>query len=423
MLKTYLTVTAASLLALTAAAYAPSAAAQAKEEVEVMHWWTSGGEAAALNVLKEQLQKEGVSWKDAPVAGGGGDAAMTALRARVTAGDKPTSVQLLGLSVHDWAAEGVLADLTPLAEKEHWADHIPPAIQAFSTYEGKWVAAPVNIHRTNWLWINKKLLDKVGGKAPTNWAEFETLAKQFKDAGVTPLAHGGQPWQEATTFDAIVVAVGGNDFYKKAFVDLDPAALGSDTMQKAFDQLRVLRGWVDPNFSGRDWNLASAMVINGEAGMQVMGDWAKGEFIKAGLKPGVDIVCVPYPGSEKAFLFNSDQFAMFSLDDKARQDAQLKLASAIESPSFQESFNLVKGSIPANTEVKPDKFDSCGQKSMADRDAFKATGGMLPSLAHGHAAPAAVKGAIYDVVTNFFNSTQSSADAAKALVDAVALAK
>jgi glucose/mannose transport system substrate-binding protein len=114
---------------------------------------------------------------------------------------------------------------------------------------------------------------------------------------------------------------------------------------------------------------------------------------------------------------------MFSLDDKTRQDAQQKLASAIESESFQESFNLVKGSIPANTEVKPDKFDPCGQKSMADRDAFKSTGGMLPSLAHGHAASAAVKGAVYDVVTNFFNSNQSSADAAKALVDAVALAK
>src|SRR5436190_19331936 len=107
MLKKYLTATAASVLVLAAAAYAPSASAQAKEEVEVMHWWTSGGEAAALNVLKDQLQKEGVSWKDAPVAGGGGDAAMTALRARVTAGDKPTSVQLLGTAIHDWAEQGV----------------------------------------------------------------------------------------------------------------------------------------------------------------------------------------------------------------------------------------------------------------------------------------------------------------------------
>lgn len=423
MLKMYLTATAASVLALATAAYAPSAAAQAQEEVEVLHWWTSGGEAAALNVLKQQLQTEGVSWQDAPVAGGAGEAAMTALRARVAAGDPPTAVQLLGAELQAWAAEGVFADLTDLAEKEGWPDRVPSAIAQFSTYDGKWVAAPVNIHRTNWLWINQKLLDQVGGTAPKTWDDLQALAGKFQAAGITPLAHGGQDWQDATIFEAIVVAVGGNDFYKKAFVDLDPSALGGETMQEVFDQFRVLRGWVDPNFPGRDWNLASAMVINGEAGMQVMGDWAKGEFINAGLKPGVDIVCVPYPGSETAFIFNADQFAMFDIDDPAGKDAQLKLASAIESPSFQESFNLVKGSIPANSEVKPDKFDPCGQKSMADRDALKDNGGMLPSLAHRHAATPAVRGAIVDVVTNFFNSDLSSADAAKAVVDAVALAK
>jgi glucose/mannose transport system substrate-binding protein len=396
--------------------------AAAQEQVEVMHWWTSGGEAAALNVLKDQLQAEGVSWKDAPVAGGGGDAAMTALRARVAAGDPPTSVQLLGISVHDWAAEGVLADLTPLAESERWADHIPPAVAAFSTYDGKWVAAPVNIHRTNWLWINKKLLDQVGGTPPATFEDLVALAEKFRAAGITPLAHGGQPWQEATIFDDTVAATCGADGYRKAFVDLDEAALKSDCMKEAFDQLRTLRGMVDDNFSGRDWNLASAMLINGEAAMQLMGDWAKGEFIKAGLAPGVDVICVAYPGTAADFIFNSDQFAMFSIA-AAEQDAQNKLASAIESPGFQEAFNVVKGSIPANTTVGPDKFDACGRQSMADRDVAIGGDTMLPSMAHGHAAPSAVKAAVYDVVTNFFNSDQSSDDAVNALAEAVAIAK
>jgi glucose/mannose transport system substrate-binding protein len=413
---------AAGLLAIAAAAPAARALAADNNTVEVMHWWTSGGEAAALNVLKKQLESEGITWKDAPVAGGGGDAAMTALRARVTAGDPPTAVQLLGLSIHDWAAEGVLGDLTPLATKEDWKDHIPPAVAFFSTYDGKWVAAPVNIHRVNWLWINKKLLDKVGGQPPKTFDDLVALAGKFKAAGITPLAHGGQAWQEATIFDSAVLSAGGPDFYRKAFVDLDPAALGSDTMKKAFDQLRTLRGFVDKDFSGRDWNLASAMVIKGDAGMQIMGDWAKGEFIKAGLKPGVDIVCVNYPGTEGSFIFNSDQFAMFNID-ASRQAAQMKLASAIESPSFQEAFNIVKGSIPANNQVGPEKFDACGQKSMADRDIAVKNNTMLPSMAHGHAASASVKGAVYDVVTKFFNSDQSSDDAVKALVQAVALAK
>jgi glucose/mannose transport system substrate-binding protein len=419
MLKRYLMATVGAAM-LFAGAAAPALAQV--NEVEVLHWWTSGGEAAALNVLKEQLEAEGVSWKDAPVAGGGGTQAMTALRARVAAGDPPTAVQLLGVSIHEWAAEGVFADLSELAESENWADNIPPAVANFSTYDGQWVASPVNIHRVNWLWINKKLLDQVGGQAPTTFEEMQALADKFKEAGIIPLAHGGQPWQDATIFDSVVMSVGGPEFYRKAMIDLDPEALGSDTMKQAFDQLRTLRGYVDNNFSNRDWNLASAMVINGEAGMQVMGDWAKGEFIKAGLTPGEDIVCVPYPGTEGTFIFNSDQFAMFDIDE-SRRDAQLKLASAVMSPEFQEAFNLVKGSIPANTQVAPDAFDACGQKSMADRTTAIENGTMLGSLAHGHAVSASVQGAFFDVVTQFFNSNQSSDEAVAALIDAVQLAQ
>ena len=69
-----------------------------EEQVEVIHWWTSGGEAAALQVLRANLEKEGVSWKDAAIAGGGGDQARTVLQARMAAGNPPTAMQMLGLS-------------------------------------------------------------------------------------------------------------------------------------------------------------------------------------------------------------------------------------------------------------------------------------------------------------------------------------
>src|SRR5687767_15143795 len=122
--------------------------AQDKGQVEVLHWWTSGGEAAALNVLKEDLQAKGIGWQDMPVAGGGGEQAMTVLRARVTAGNPPTAVQMLGYDITDWAKQGVVADLSDLAGKEGWDNVVPPALQAFSKYDGKWVAAPVNVHST-----------------------------------------------------------------------------------------------------------------------------------------------------------------------------------------------------------------------------------------------------------------------------------
>ncbi|MBO6892531.1 MAG: sugar ABC transporter substrate-binding protein, partial [Roseibium sp.] len=94
---------AVALLASSGATYA--------EDVEVLHWWTSGGEAAALNVLKEDLEGQGIGWQDMPVAGGGGSQAMTVLRARVTSGNPPTAVQMLGFDILDWANEGALANL------------------------------------------------------------------------------------------------------------------------------------------------------------------------------------------------------------------------------------------------------------------------------------------------------------------------
>lgn len=389
--------------------------------VEVLHWWTSGGEAAALDVLKKNLESKGITWKDMPVAGGGGEQAMTALRARVTAGDPPTAVQALGFDITDWAKQGVVGDLGEVADKEGWDNVIPEALQKFAKYDGKWIAAPVNVHSTNWVWISKKALDDAGGKEPTNWDEFVAMLDKMKENGITPLAHGGQAWQDATLFDAVVLSFG-TDFYKSAFIDLDPDTLGGDQMVEAFDRMAKLRSYVDDDFSGRDWNLASAMVIEGKAGAQMMGDWAKGEFLKAGQKPGTDFVCIRFPGTQGAVTFNSDMFMMFKVGDD-KKAAQLQMASDIESPDFQSSFNVVKGSVPARTDVPDTAFDDCGKKGIKDLAEASASGKLFGSMAHGHAAPAAIKNAVYDVVTRHFNGDLDSKDAAKELADAVAAAK
>ncbi|CAM5373822.1 putative sugar-binding periplasmic protein [Mycolicibacterium aubagnense] len=402
------------------AGYAASTYA-AGGSVEVLHWWTSGGEAAALDVLKKKLESQGVTWKDMPVAGGGGEAAMTALRARVTAGDPPTAVQALGFDITDWAKQGVVGDLGEVADKEGWDKVVPTALQNFAKHDGKWIAAPVNVHSTNWVWISKKALDAAGGKAPENWDELIAVLDKMKANGITPLAHGGQAWQDATIFDAVVLSLG-TDFYKASMIDNDPAALGGEKMVEAFDRMAKLKSYVDKDFSGRDWNLASAMVIEGKAGMQMMGDWAKGEFLKAGQKPGSDFVCIRFPGTQGAVTFNSDMFMMFKVGDD-KKAAQLTMASDIESPDFQSSFNVVKGSVPARTDVPDTAFDDCGKKGIKDLAEANSSGKLFGSMAHGYAVPAAVKNAMYDVITRHFNGELDSKAAATALAEAVAAAK
>jgi glucose/mannose transport system substrate-binding protein len=420
-MRKFMTTTAIAALMMTGGAVMGGTAVHAAENVEVLHWWTSGGEAAALDVLKKDLETKNISWTDMPVAGGGGTEAMTVLRARVTSGNAPTAVQMLGFDILDWAKEGSLGNLDEIAAKENWDKVIPAALQKFSKYDGHWIAAPVNVHSTNWMWINKAALDKAGGKEPQNWDELVALLDNFKAQGITPIAAGGQPWQDATLFDAVVLSLG-TDFYKQAFIDLDPAALGGDKMKTAFERITKLRSYVDDNFSGRDWNLASAMVIEGKAGVQFMGDWAKGEFVKAKKVPGTDFVCMRYPETQGAVTFNSDQFAMFKVAaDKV--PAQMEMAAAIESPTFQSAFNVVKGSAPARTDVSNEAFDACGKKAIADLADADKNGKLFGSMAHGHANPAAVKNAIYDVVTREFNGELTAEEAVKELPAAVAAAQ
>ena len=404
------------------AATSLAAGASNAGDVEVLHWWTSGGEAAALNVLKQDLESQGIGWQDMPVAGGGGEQAMTVLRARVTAGNAPTAVQMLGFDILDWAKEGALADLNEIAAQEGWDAVVPEALQAFARHDGKWISAPVNVHSTNWVWANKAVLDANGISVPQTWDEFVAAVEKLAAAGVTPIAQGGQAWQEATVFDAVVMSAGGPEFYKSAFIDLDEGALGSDTMKEAFDRMAFIRANVDENFSGRDWNLATAMVINGEAGFQMMGDWAKGEFLNAGKVPGTDFLCFRFPGTQDQVTFNADQFAMFDQGGSVSKE-QAALASAILSPSFQSAFNVVKGSVPARTDVSDEAFDACGKQGMKDLAAAASSGNLFGSMAHGHAAPASVKNAVYDVVTAHFNGEYDSATAVEELVDAVSIAK
>lgn len=407
-----------SALAASAAVSIISATAGfAGPEAEVLHWWTSGGEAKSVAVLQEEFASKGGTWTDMPVAGGGGDAAMTALRARVLSGNAPTAVQLKGPAIQEWYEEGVLADISSVAQANGWADVLPASIAGHMKCEGTWCAAPVNVHRIDWIWANAAILEANGIAMPSTWAEFNAAAEKLQAAGITPLAHGGQAWQDATVFEAVALGVGGAEFFQKAFVELDEATLTSDTMKAVFDQMRTMRGFVDSNFSGRDWNLATAMVMNGEAAFQIMGDWAKGEFLAAGKQPGKDFLCASTPG--EGFLYNVDSFAMFDVAGDDKTAGQLLLAELIVGKNFQKVFNLNKGSIPARTDVALDEFDSCAHTSAKDMADSNASGSLLPSYAHGMALRGAQSGAITDVVTSHFNSDMSSDDAVQMLLQAV----
>ena len=391
-------------------------------DVEVLHYWTSGGEAKSAAELKKIMQAKGHVWKDFAVAGGGGDNAATVLKSRVVSGNPPAAAQIKGPAIQEWASEGVLANLDATAKAEKWDSLLPKVVADVMKYKGNYVAAPVNVHRVNWMWANSAVLKKAGvAGAPKTWDEFFAAAEKVKKAGLIAVAHGGQNWQDFTIFESVVLGVGGAKFYSDAMVKLDPKALTSDTMTKALETFRKVKGYTDAAAPGRDWNLATAMVIQEKAAFQFMGDWAKGEFTAAGKVPGKDYICVAAPGTANAYTFNVDSFAMFKLKDAAAQKAQADLAAAIMGTEFQEVFNLNKGSIPVRLNMSMAKFDDCAKLSSKDFVDSAKSGGLVPSVAHGMAIKPAAEGAIKDAVSQFWNNDKMSvADGVKSIAKAAA---
>ena len=396
----------------------------AEPSVEVMHFWTSGGEAAALSAVRDKVVAEGVVWTDAPVAGGGGDAAKTALQARIASGNPPAAMLMLGQTVLDWAHEGLLGNVDALAAAQGWDAALPQAVTDFTKGDGHYVSVPTNVHRTDMIWASKAAFDKIGAAYPTTWEELNALAPRFVEAGIIPLAHGGQAWQEAYMFEAVAAGVGGAEFYRKALVDLDDSTLRGPEMVAVFTELAALRGMVDKNAPGRDWNLASAMVINGEAAMQIMGDWAKGEFTNAGKKPGDDYACIPVPKAKgDAFVYLVNSLSLFTQTDPDLIKGQEVLASAIMDKGVQVAFNVAKGAIPARNDVDMSGLDACAQATSASMTANDAGGTAVPTFAGTHAANASVVGGATDAITGFFNSDMSAEAGATALADAIMAAK
>ncbi|MBL0616596.1 ABC transporter substrate-binding protein [Aeromonas veronii] len=383
---------------------APVAASQ----VEVLHWWTSGGEAKAVEVLKSEWTKQGNQWNDFAVQGGGGKSAMTVLKSRALAANPPEAAHLKGYELKEWAGLGFLRDLTPMAEHLGWYSQMPPMVRATLSQNGALMAVPTGIHRVNWLWLNRKIFERNKLTPPTDWAQFVTVADQLKKRGITPLAIGNEPWQLAVLFETVALGEGGKAFYRKAFLEQDSATLTGPDMVRVLTRFQQLRAYVPQKYAGLKWHQATNLLESGGAAMQVMGDWVKGELSAGNYRPGEDIACLPSPGSAGLFSYNLDSIAMFKQRDPAQLQAQGDLAQLLMTPQFQEEFNRVKGSIPALINPDMSKFDRCAVRSYQDFLLAEKQDNLLPSMAEGMATPTNMRQAILDVLSNFFNDPKAN---------------
>ncbi len=389
-----------------AASFGSQAMAQ---DLEILHWWTSGGEAKSMEVLKKMYrEKSNAHLKESNIRGGGGFNAMKALKSRAASGTPPAIVQMKGPEIQEWGQQGFLTSLNEVAKEEKWEQKVPDVIASYMKHKNNWVAVPVNVHRVNWLWYNKELFAKYKATPPKTLDELFALADKMKAKGDLPFAHGGQPWQDATVFEAIFLATAGPELHKRLFVEQDEKALDDPRVKTVFENFRRYVSYLDSNRAGLDWDKATEMVISKRAAMQIMGDWAKGEFLKAHAVPDKNFGCVAVPGTDGLFSFNVDSFVFFETKSATSKKAQNQFASIVMSEPFQIEFNRNKGSIPAVLDVPLQDFDSCAKLSKEDFVKASKTGGLLPSYSHQMALNVDMINSLAEVVSVFAQSQMTA---------------
>jgi len=399
-----------------ASALALSTAANATD-LEVTHWWTSGGEAAAVAEFAKAFDATGNKWIDGAIAGSGGTARPIMI-SRITGGDPMGATQFNhGRQAEELVEAGLMLDLTDIAEKEGWKDVIRPSSLLDScTLDGRIYCVPVNIHSQQWLWLSNAAFEKAGVPVPTNWDEYVAAAPQLEAAGIIPLAVGQQPWQTTLAFQVLLVALAGPDAYTKIFGEKDAELAAGPELAKVFQAADKARA-MSAESKVQDWNQATNLVITGKAAGQIMGDWAQGEFQVAGQVAGEDYTCLPGLGVNEVIQTGGDAFYFPKLDDAAQTEAQGVLASVMLSPETQVAFNLKKGSLPVRGDVDLAAANDCMKKGLdilAKGNIIQAPDQLM--------SPDSLQ-QINDLFVQFFNDTSITAEGAqKTFADLVASA-
>lgn len=348
---------------IAAMALAAGAACAATPATEVVHFWESGSEKAALGVVRQAFEAQGGVWKDRPTASN--DASRKLVLARIVAGYPPAAMQWhAGSDLRDIVELGAVLDIDDIARQGQWAKVLPRVVNERIGHQGKVYLAPIGLHAENWLWTNTKVLAEQGLSAPATWAEFLAMAPRLEQRGIVPLAVGGDDWEIELVFNAVLVSTVGKDAFRRLLISSDASVLRSPGGVEAFRLLGEIRRHAGKNDRKRRWSDATAEVIAGRAAMQVMGDWAKGEFLKAGMTPGQQFGCQMAPGNSDVYMLIVDAFAFPRLDDPQKRRWQEQLAKTLLDPAVQVRFSQIKGSIPVRADVDPAQFDACARLGM-----------------------------------------------------------
>ncbi|MDE2218824.1 MAG: carbohydrate ABC transporter substrate-binding protein [Gammaproteobacteria bacterium] len=403
-----------ALLCAGGLADAAPATAPAAPRAEVLHWWTSGGESAAVRTLADAYRAAGGIWLDTAIAGS--EQARAVALSRIAGGDPPTAALFnASRQFRDLIDQGLLNDVDAVAEREHWSQFLPAVLLDTLRVNGHYYAAPVSIHMPTWIWYSKAAFRKAGIAAePRSFADLFAALDKLKAAGLIPLAHGGQAWQDNIVFRAVLANEGGADLYLRILRDRDPRAIASPEFRRVLLTFRRLHAYVDAGSPGRNWNDATALLITGRAGVQIMGDWVKAEFASAQQNAGRDYGCIAGFGPRSPYIVQGDAFIFPKSADPQAPRAQQLLAATVTSGAAQLAFSSRKGSIPVRADIDASTLDYCARLGVEImKDKSRQLGNDEAYLTPDQ------NGAMADVLTDYWNRERDVAQVQKSIAAAL----
>ncbi|MBL8832625.1 MAG: carbohydrate ABC transporter substrate-binding protein [Rhodospirillales bacterium] len=399
----------------------------AKPRLTAISQWSAGSDGAAITALGKKFEERGGVWQHSPVPGFTTDM-MNKLRAQIISGDPPACSQLKGPEIAAWSKIAPTVNLDATVAAAGYEKVVAPDLARLHKPGGKWSALPLQVYRTNTLFLSKRAMDKAkADKIPTTWAQFNELGEKMKAAGVPyPVANGGARADDGQKFEAVLAGISPS-VYRKAIMELDDKALASPEVRAAFAQLRKIADWMDPNTAAQHFSVFLPRFVAGEMGMLIQGGWAQGVLLNGGFKLD-DFIIAPGPtdNGKPVFVLNADAFIFWQRKEADLQAGQKLMAELVMMPEIQTMYSQITGSIPVRTDVNLSGAGwSAGQVEAARtlKEAVAINQSVL-SLAHNMAQENGITAAMIDVLTEFVKNKAITPDqAVKRLGEAVASAR
>jgi glucose/mannose transport system substrate-binding protein len=386
--------------------------------LEVLHGWTGGDGAAAVEALTEGFKDKYPDMKtNFKGIGGGGNVNLNAVVARRLANQKPPS------SFAGWPGanliqyKGVLMDIGDSVWKQAGLEDviIDPA-QKKSTLDGTYVTVPLGSHRMNNLFFNKHVVKKAGVD-PASLKSMDDLIAAFdkikKNTDKIPLAHGMKaPWLNLQFWVEVFLS----EYGKKAYINYTKGKGDEKKVRKSLKTTKtILKNYINSDASTIGFTTANQKVIRGDAATIHNGNWLYGMYRgQKNFEFKKDWGWAPFPGTGNMYVFHLDSFIVPSNNPSPKKVK--KWERYVGSKEAQVAFNKRKGSVPVRTDVDPNKLPEYLTVTYNDlRNASE----LPPTMAHGLAVSPKALGRAKSAIGDNFMGPYDVDGAAKALMKAV----